>query len=245
LEAANEELKEADELKTEFLRLAAHDMKNPLNGIREFAKILSEEVDDASSAKEISEMIYTSSDEMLQMVTRLLESAALEDQDFTLERDAIDVQELARKVVEQNRRQAERKEQEITIDAPAGASCMVDADPTWISEAMDNLVSNAVKYSPHGKPIRVAITPSDDAIRFAVEDEGPGLTEEDKDKLFGKFERLSATPTGDESSTGLGLSIVKQIIEKHGGRVWAESTHGEGSTFFITLPRTTSDVQAE
>ena len=243
LQATNQELKEADELKTEFLRLAAHDMKNPLNGIREFAKILSEELEDEGMGTEISEMIYTSADEMLQMVTRLLESAALEDQDFTLDREAVDVQRLAQAVVEQNRRQAERKDQRIALDLPVGEACTVEADPTWIQEAMDNLVSNAVKYSPHGKPIRVAVTTSEVDIRFAVEDEGPGLTEEDKEKLFGKFERLSAAPTGDESSTGLGLSIVKQIIEKHDGRVWAESTHGEGSTFFIALPRSPADVQ--
>jgi signal transduction histidine kinase len=176
-------------------------------------------------------------------VTRLLESAALEDQDFTLDREAVDVQRLAQAVVEQNRRQAERKDQRIALDLPVGEACTVEADPTWIQEAMDNLVSNAVKYSPHGKPIRVAVTTSEVDIRFAVEDEGPGLTEEDKEKLFGKFERLSAAPTGDESSTGLGLSIVKQIIEKHDGRVWAESTHGEGSTFFIALPRSPADVQ--
>jgi len=84
---------------------------------------------------------------------------------------------------------------------------------------------------------------SDDEVRFAVEDEGPGLTEDDKEKIFGKFQQLSATPTGDESSTGLGLSIVKQIVEKHEGRVWVESERGEGSTFFIALPRHRSEVK--
>ncbi len=100
---------------------------------------------------------------------------------------------------------------------------------------MDNLVSNAIKYSPLGKTIWVTVQRQGPIVQFRVRDEGPGLTDDDKKKLFGKFQRLSALPTDNESSTGLGLSIVKQIVEMHNGQVWAESEAGQGSTFIIEL----------
>ena len=108
-----------------------------------------------------------------------------------------------------------------------------------LREAIDNLVSNAIKYSPIGGKIAVAVTHegSDTVIRIA--DEGAGLSPEDLGRLFGRFQRLSAKPTAGESSTGLGLSIVKRIIDMHGGHVTAESTGpGQGSTFTVTLPAT-------
>jgi len=111
-----------------------------------------------------------------------------------------------------------------------------------ITEVMDNLVGNAIKFSPEGKAISVDVHKSSDGknrngrILFRVRDDGPGLTPDDLKKLFGKFVRLSAQPTGGESSTGLGLSIVKQVVELHGGKVWAESEgKGKGATFVVEL----------
>ena len=112
---------------------------------------------------------------------------------------------------------------------------MIEADRERLREVIDNLVSNAIKYSPLDKPIWVTVEPVGDEVHFSVRDLGPGLTETDKQKVFGKFQRLSAVPTGEESSTGLGLSIVKQIVELHGGRVWVESEAGQGATFTVAL----------
>ncbi len=102
---------------------------------------------------------------------------------------------------------------------------------------MENLVTNAIKYSPLGKPVRVAVRRTDGLVRFEVRDEGPGLTDEDMGRLFQRFGRATVAPTGGESSTGLGLSIVKRLVELHGGRVWAESPgRDKGSTFIVELP---------
>jgi signal transduction histidine kinase len=107
-------------------------------------------------------------------------------------------------------------------------------------EAIDNLVSNAIKYSPIGGKIALLVTGDSDNVKVSVSDEGAGLSPEDLDRLFGRFQRLSAKPTGGESSTGLGLSIVKRIVDMHGGEVTAHSPGpGQGATFTILLPATT------
>jgi signal transduction histidine kinase len=103
-------------------------------------------------------------------------------------------------------------------------------------QVLDNLISNAVKYSPLGKRILVRVVNTDRAVRIEIQDEGPGLSEDDKSKLFGKFARLSARPTGGEYSTGLGLSIVKKMVEAMNGKVWCESELGKGATFIVELP---------
>lgn len=113
------------------------------------------------------------------------------------------------------------------------------ADKQAFQEIFDNLLSNAIKYSPSWKRVYVRVQQVNDPpprIRFMVQDEGPGLTEADKERLFTKFARLSAKPTANEHSTGLGLSIVKKLVEMQNGTVWCESTEGKGATFIVELP---------
>ena len=108
-------------------------------------------------------------------------------------------------------------------------------------QVLDNIISNAVKYSPHGKNVFVRIKSDNDAVRVEVQDEGEGISPDDMKKLFGKFARLSARPTGGEHSTGLGLSIVKKMVEAMNGRVWCESELGKGATFIVELPVATTE----
>jgi signal transduction histidine kinase len=123
------------------------------------------------------------------------------------------------------------------VSAPANFVTMCDADR--IREAIDNLISNAIKYSPIGGKITVLVSHYNNNTVIRVADEGAGLSPEDLGRLFGRFQRLSAKPTGGESSTGLGLSIVKRIIDMHGGQVTADSAGpGQGSTFTVMLPAT-------
>jgi signal transduction histidine kinase len=131
---------------------------------------------------------------------------------------------------------AERKG--ITLSAVITPDIHYQGDKTRLREALDNYISNAVKYSPQGKTVTVSLTLAADGkwIEFGVRDQGPGITEEDKPQLFGKFKKLSARPTAGESSTGLGLSIVKAIVELHGGQVGCDSTPGQGAYFWARLP---------
>jgi signal transduction histidine kinase len=123
------------------------------------------------------------------------------------------------------------------LDLVIEPGCRVKGDLEWLEVIFDNLVSNALKFSAGKTAIAIAVRCLEKTVRVAVMDNGPGLTPEDKKKIFGKFQRLSARPTGGESSTGLGLSIAEQLVRRHGGRIWAESEIGLGSTFYVELPR--------
>ena len=109
------------------------------------------------------------------------------------------------------------------------------ADAAQLVQIMDNLVSNAVKYSPSGKNIHVRVREVDGCVRAEVRDEGPGISAEDQKRLFGKFARLTARPTAGEHSTGLGLAIVKRLVESMNGKVWCESELGQGAAFIVEL----------
>ncbi len=138
-------------------------------------------------------------------------------------------------VVTANRGLAERKRQIINLVSPPvhWSSC----DPDRLREAVDNLLSNAIKYSSAGGRIELSMSGGEDTTIISIKDEGAGLSQEDLGRLFGRFQRLSAKPTAGETSTGLGLSIVKRIVELHGGSVAAQSPGpGKGATFTIQLP---------
>ncbi len=235
LEQANQTLREASELKSQLLSIASHDMKNPLTAIREFSRILKEEMDDTSHLNELVDLIFSSSDEMLRLVTQLLDSSALESGKLELNRRPVDLGALGQLVVHKSAKQAELKGQQIHFSQAGEGKSIVMADFDRLQEAMDNLINNAIKYSAKDRDIWVSVVNDGNKVRFEVKDEGPGIKDEELPRVFDKFQKLSNQPTGGESSTGLGLSIVKQIVDMHEGMVWVESEHGTGSTFVIEL----------
>jgi signal transduction histidine kinase len=171
------------------------------------------------------------------MVDHLISDAMADAFDITIRREPVDVAALVAEVADSNLPSAVNKQQSIAVSAPPNFVTMCDADR--IREAIDNLVSNAIKYSPIGGKITVGVTHEGRDTVIRITDQGAGLSPEDLGRLFGRFQRLSAKPTAGESSTGLGLSIVKRIIDMHGGHVTAESAGpGQGSTFTVTLPAT-------
>lgn len=244
LRQTNEVLQETLEQKSELLGIAAHDLKNPLFGIRGLSEILLENkgLDESSNRK--LKLIYESADETLELINDLLESAAASSGQVRLDMELVDIEPVAEWVVHSFRQQAEKKGQHIHFTT-SSEDCRVKADERKLREAMSNLVSNAVKYSPKGSDIEVDMRRVGDKISFRVSDEGPGLSEEERKNLFSPFQRLSPEPTAGEASSGLGLYIVKQLVDLHDGEVWVDSEVGEGSTFGITLSAawTTSDEQ--
>lgn len=229
---------EANQFKTKLLSMAAHDLKNPLSGISGFADLLLMMLPPDPSLRELAERIRLSSQRMEHMLNDLLDSTRIEAGAFQLRVQPTDLTILVRQVIEGFRPLADQKSQ--TIIFPVSTPCFAQGDRTALLRVLENLLSNAIKFSPYERRIWVDLERHDQVVRCVVRDEGPGLTAEDKRLLFSRFERLSARPTGGEKSTGLGLSIVRQLVELQGGRVWGESAgEGQGTTFVIELTAVT------
>jgi signal transduction histidine kinase len=232
-------LRQANAFKSEILGTVAHDLKNPLGVILGRTEILMEVIASAGALDEAvrTQIAYIrdAANRLTQMVDDLVSDAMADALDITIRREPVDIASLVQEVAEANRPLAGRKDQTITVAAPPDHAAMCDGDR--IREAIDNLVSNAVKYSPLGGAIDLLVSQEDGGIMVQVKDQGAGLSPEDISRLFGRFQRLSAKPTAGETSTGLGLSIVKRIVDLHGGRIAVESAGpGKGATFKMTLP---------
>jgi signal transduction histidine kinase len=226
---------DANRFKTRLLSVAARDLRNPITAISGYAGLLLFQLSDDSPLREFLEPIQRGARRMEHLLHSLLESSIIEDDTFSLQVKRLDLVDLAQQVVEMNQQRARHKAQTLHVDAAPG--CIVEADEGRMWQILENIVTNAIKFSPPNKDIWVGVTRHDQCIRYTVRDQGPGLTQEDQRRLFNRLERLSAIPTGGEDTTGLGLSIVKQLVELQGGRVWAESQGSEqGSTFIVELP---------
>jgi signal transduction histidine kinase/DNA-binding NarL/FixJ family response regulator len=234
-------LRQANSFKSEILGTVAHDLKNPLSVILGRTEILKELIAKAGALNGEAQAqiahIRDAANRLTGMVDDLVADAMADALDISVRREPVDISVLVQEVAEANRPLAARKQQTIRVSAPSHHTAMVDSDR--IREAIDNLVSNAVKYSPIGGAIDIMVTQEPGNISIQVKDQGAGLSPEDLSRLFGRFQRLSAKPTAGETSTGLGLSIVKRIVDLHGGRVTVESAGpAKGATFNMQLPVT-------
>jgi len=240
LTKANLILQEAIEIKNQFINMTIHDLRNPLSVIQGLTTMMRQEIKEDSENAQLMDLVLESSSLMLRLVNELLEAVKIESGKLFLKKEVLNLNVICNEVVDKNRYRASQKGQNLVFSASDIDRCFINADNIRIHEAIDNLLNNAIKYSPLNSNIWINITPkkydNKDYVRIEIKDEGPGLSEDDKQKIFGKFQRLSAQPTGGESSTGLGLSIVKELVELHDGRIWAESKMGDGSIFIIELP---------
>ncbi len=230
----------------EVLGMVAHDLKNPLAVIMGRTEILQEMIAAMPDAGDVAQnqldRIRESTRRLTGMVDALIKDAMVDALELPVRPEPTDFVALVREAVDANRPLAERKQQVIAFSGadPIAAVC----DHERMREAVDNLVSNAVKYSPPGGRIAVTVTLSGTEAAVSVEDSGPGLRPDDYPRLFGRFQRLSARPTGGENSTGLGLFITKRIVDLHGGRLDVRSNGpGAGSVFTISI-KATSDREA-
>ena len=232
------ELRKTLEENKEILGITAHDLKNPLGGIIGLANLVLEDLEEEADGEAVlnTELIRKEALRMLSIIQSLLDRHRAEHVD-TDAFERFDLTRSLQSVLMWNRPQAESKKMTFECEAPPTAPVLASAPA--IERAMDNLISNAVKYSPPGSHIKICIEeagPDNERWRFSVHDEGPGLTSMDRQKVFGKMCRLTAKPTAGEHSSGLGLYIVKQVIEQHEGLVGVESIHGQGATFWFELP---------
>jgi signal transduction histidine kinase len=234
LQSKNNELATLNAEKNELMGIVSHDLKNPIGAIRTFAELIESKTFVGEEADEGIRQIVKISDRMLDLVKNLLDVNRLESGGMTMSLVEFDIAPMVEATVQQYTSQAEAKN--ITLHfANEAESSIAIADEQAIMQVLDNIVSNAVKYSPHGKNVFVRVKASNEGIRVEVQDQGQGISPDDMKKLFGKFARLTARPTGGEHSTGLGLSIVKKMVEAMNGKVWCESELGKGATFIVEL----------
>lgn len=231
----NIDLQKLNKQKTDLLDIAAHDLKNPLNAIKGFSQVLVEENTWHEDSPGIAKTIYSAATSMLRLIDDILQTSRLEQADIKLKLKRFSPCKAIQTVKEHNEINLSNKEQTLTIQCDPILEIVTDYDK--LVEILDNLISNAIKYSHRGKEITIgAQLKGNDSVLFFVRDQGLGMTEEDIRSAFGKFTKLSARPTENESSTGLGLSIVKSIIDSMGGEIWIESEPQKGSTFYFILP---------
>ncbi len=236
LQITNTALDEANTFKMNMLSMVSHDLKNPLNNIINYAGLVEEDADNTVQyVRNISQIGWR----MLTFVEDLLDTAALELGKLEISLEPLNLSQLIREVEHRYAFYAAQKKQSISIET--SDDCWIRGDEQRLRQVVDNLVSNAVKYAPRNTTITIGLQQGNNYVRLVVSDEGPGISEADKKQMFGFFQRLSAQPTGGESSSGVGLAIVKKLVEMMNGRVWCESELGDGlpsgATFIVELPR--------
>ena len=242
LKTQNEALIRLNQEKNEFLGIAAHDLKNPLSAIQGMAEYIQEEIEELPRDEIVdsAHMIEESAKKMFQLVTNLLDVNAIESGKVNISPEIVDIFPIMQTLVKEYTERAKNKNIRIHFEfSESHYPAFVDKHTT--QQVLDNLISNAVKYSPTEKSIYTRIVAGQKAVRCEIKDEGQGLSIEDQQKLFGKFTRLTAKPTGGEHSTGLGLFIVKKLVDAMHGKVWCESELGKGALFIVEFPKQRND----
>lgn len=225
----------AGAVKSEMLQIAAHDLKNPLQLVLGHAEMAQLALEHGKPVGEFVGHVHMAAERMLAILKRLLDASAMDAGKLTLKQQELDLGEVARRVVETSRAAAARKGQDLGLVIEGELN--VTGDEEQLFEVVANLVGNAIKYSPFFSKIAVAARRQEGRALVLVKDSGPGLSDDDKQRLFGRFQRLSAKPTGGEASTGLGLSIARQAAELMGGELQAASDGpGTGSCFTLSMP---------
>jgi len=227
---------QADRIKTRLLGIASHDLKGPLGNIHQIAEELQREQSRQGLPDERLDWVKVEAARLTRLVQDLLDTAALETGRLELRAAPLDLAEVVRAAVTELQWQLQEKRQRIVYDEPPAGAAQVIGDVDRLRQLVGNIMSNAVKFSPTDGAITLVLSRRADRVVLTVADEGPGLTEADRERIFAPFSRLSAQPTGREMSHGLGLSIANEIVRLHGGLITVESEPGQGATFRIDLP---------
>lgn len=234
----NAELARLNELKNQFLGMATHDIRNPLSVIMTYADFLLDETKNSLSEEHQNflKIIFSSAEFLLSLIEDLLDITQIESGKLTLNLQRINIVELAQNNIALNNSLAAKKNIKIYLNQ-SSKNISINVDPPKLEQVLNNLTSNAVKFSHPGSSVQVNIIEKDQSVVFEFEDQGVGIPEDMVDKIFTPFEKASSEGTAGEKTTGLGLSIAKKIIEGHGGTIMVSSKLGVGSKFSFELPK--------
>ncbi len=238
LQDALEKLEDARIRMNEFLAIAAHDLRGPLATIISMMSLIHQDMQEKEDSSDVGSLLGSTihtARQATSLVNSLLNIAAMDSGKIQLDCEAVDMRHLVKECIVRYESVADRKDIRLQTEFPGDLDCAwVDRLRTW--EVVDNLISNAIKFTYPGGLVTVRCHAEDGWIVTEVGDTGQGMSDDDIKKAFQSFSRLSAKPTAGEPTTGLGLVIVRKIVELHGGRVWVESTPRQGSQFRFTVP---------
>lgn len=244
LQKINEQLQNLNEQKNQFLGMAAHDLRNPLSIISGYSDIListlGNKVDE--KAMKIINRIKSSSSMMLQLINDLLDISIIESGTVSLHLAPVDLPSLIQENLVFLTELAEKKNIHLKFSCPE-AMPKINCDANKFTQILNNLVTNAIKFSTAGNSVEISLTSSGQEVVLIVKDFGTGLSPEARERLFQPFSKASSTGTAGEKGTGLGLAIVYKIVQAHQGKIWVESEIGKGSTFYIAFPLRTDSTQ--
>jgi signal transduction histidine kinase len=243
LERMNRKLLEANRVKSEFLAMMGHELKTPLHAVRGFSQLLLEEIDGPLTPKqrEDIEAVLASGDHLLELIDNILRFSKLEAGEERLHLEEVEPAGLVAEVVQSFERFA--RERGLQLESEVDPF-KIQADRTKLRQVLMNLVSNAIKYTERGE-IKVTAEARDGEALFAVEDTGPGIPPEYRERIFEPFTQVDSSDSREAMGIGLGLTIVKKYVELHGGRVWLKSEPGKGSRFYFTIPQEVGDADLD
>jgi two-component system phosphate regulon sensor histidine kinase PhoR len=230
------ELRRLERVRRDFVANVSHEFKTPLTNIQGYSEtLLSSALDDTANRRRFVEIIRDHARRLARLTDDLLKLSRIEAGRLDLEMRPIRVDALVKSCVETSRLNAEAHGLEIHVDVPENTPA-VRGDGTWLGEVLQNLLDNALQYTPSGGQVDVLARANGHAVTFTVADTGIGIPESDLERVFERFYRVDAARSREAGGTGLGLAIARHIVDAHGGRIWVESAVGQGSRFYFSIP---------
>jgi len=223
-----------DDVRRDFIANISHELKTPIGAVGLLAEALVEASKDADQVKRFAKRLTKEAERLARITQEIIELSRLQAADALTKPDLVEIDEVVAQAIDQNRVAADRHSIRLISGGDAGTE--VYGDEALLQVALHNLIANAIQYSPEGSRVGIGVTLSDGVVEIAVTDQGIGIEESDRERVFERFYRADASRSRHTGGSGLGLSIVKHVAQNHGGDVRLWSQHGNGSTFTIRLP---------